>query len=164
MPKAQGNHAEGKLARFSTWLRDRLAVKGDPTLDEIAVEMASVHGVTVHRGSVGKWLHRLGLNHKKTLLASEQLRPDVTEARRVWIEQRQPNMANMLEMLVFIAETSLKTDLVKTTGWAPVGVRLVDHAPFGHWNTQAFIASLAQDGLIAPWVLDSAMNRASFDA
>ena len=67
---------------------------------------------------------------------------------------------------------SLKTNLVKTTGWAPRGARLVDHAPFGHWNTQTpdqvrgrlFIAGLAQDGLIAPWVLDGAMNRASFDA
>ena len=65
VPKAQGNHVEGKLAPFSTWLRERLAVKGDLTLDEIVVEMASVHGVTVHRGSVGKWLHRLGLSHKK---------------------------------------------------------------------------------------------------
>ena len=88
----------------------------------------------------------------------------MAEARRVWVEQRQPNMANMLEMLVFIDETSLKTNLVKTTGWAPVGARLIDHAPFGHWNTQTFIAGLAQDGLIAPWVLDGAMNRASFDA
>ena len=41
-------------------------------------------------------------------------------------------MANMLERLVFIDETSLKTNLVKTTGWAPVGKRLIDHAPFGH--------------------------------
>ena len=73
-------------------------------------------------------------------------------------------MANMLKMLVFIDETSLKANLVKTTGWAPVGARLIDHAPFGHWNTQTFIAGLAQDGLIAPWVLDGAMNRASFDA
>lgn len=72
-------------------------------------------------------------------------------------------MANVLEKLVFIDETSLKTNLVKTTGWAPVGVRLVDHTPFGHWHTQTFIAGLAADGLIAPWVLDGAMNRDSFD-
>jgi transposase len=69
----------------------------------------------------------------------------------------------MLERLVFIDETSLKTNLVKTTGWAPVGQRLIDHAPFGHWHTQTFIAGLAHDGLIAPWVLDGAMNRASFE-
>lgn len=34
-PKAQGNHAEGKLAPYSGWLRQRLATKGDLTLDEI---------------------------------------------------------------------------------------------------------------------------------
>ena len=45
-------------------------------------------------------------------------------------------MANMLERLVFIDETSLETNLVKTTGWAPKGQRLIDHAPFGHWHTQ----------------------------
>jgi transposase len=73
-------------------------------------------------------------------------------------------MANMPERLVFIDETSLKTNLVKTTGWAPVGKRLIDHAPFGHWHTQTFIAGLAHDGLIAPWVLDGAMNRDSFEA
>jgi len=126
-------------------------------------ELAAVHGVSVHRGSVGRWLHRLGLSHKKTLLASEILRPDIAERRRAWIETYQPDMANMLESLVFIDETSLKTNLIKTTGWAPVGKRLIDHAPFGHWHTQTFVAGLAQDGLIAPWVLDGAMNRDSFD-
>ena len=100
---------------------------------------------------------------KKTLLASEQLRPDVAERERVWIETRQPEFANMLERLVFIDETSLKTNLVKTTGWAPVGKRLVDHAPFGHWHTQTFIAGLGCDGIVAPWVLDGAMNRDSFE-
>ena len=81
VPKVQGNHAEGKLARYSAWLRDRLAQKGDLTLDEIVAEMASVHGVSVHRGSVGRWLHRLGLSHKKTLLASEILRPGIPPGR-----------------------------------------------------------------------------------
>jgi len=100
---------------------------------------------------------------EETLLASEILRPDIAERRRAWIETRQPDMANMLERLVFIDETSLKTNLVKTAGWAPVGKRLIDHAPFGHWHTQTFVAGLAQKGLIAPWVLDGAMNRDSFD-
>ena len=68
LPKPQGNHAKGKLAPFDGWLRERLAAQGDLTLDGIVVEMAAVHGVTVHRASVGRWLHRLGLSHKKTLL------------------------------------------------------------------------------------------------
>ena len=70
----------------------------------------------------------------------------------------------MLERLVFIDETSLKTNLVKTTGWAPRGQRLIDHAPFGHWHTQTFVAGLAHDGLVAPWVLDGPMNRDCFEA
>ena len=64
LPLAQGNHAEGKLSPYAGWLRDRLAQKSDLTLDEIVAELAAVHGVSVHRGSVGKWLHRLGLSHK----------------------------------------------------------------------------------------------------
>lgn len=63
----------------------------------------------------------------------------------------------------FIDETSLKTNMVKTTGWAPRGQRLIDHAPFGHWNTQTFIAALRHDRLDAPWVIDGAMNGEMFD-
>ncbi|WP_235777227.1 MULTISPECIES: winged helix-turn-helix domain-containing protein [Rhizobium] len=34
------------------------------TLDELCVELAE-RGVIVHRSSVGRMLHRLGLSHKK---------------------------------------------------------------------------------------------------
>ena len=85
---------------------------------------------------------------KKDLRANEQKRPDVAPARDVWINRRQPFMRNMLTRIGFIdVETeeaidpgdqlprrgSLKTNMVKTTGWSPCGARLVDHAPFGHW-------------------------------
>lgn len=72
-------------------------------------------------------------------------------------------MRNLLPRLGFIDETSLKTNMAKTTGWAPKGARLIDHAPFGHWNTQTFIAALRHDRLDAPWVIGGAMNRALFD-
>ena len=72
-------------------------------------------------------------------------------------------MRNMLTRLAFIDETALKTNMAKTTGWSPCGARLIDHAPFGHWNTQTFIAALRHDRLDAPWVLDGAMNRDFFD-
>lgn len=88
----------------------------------------------------------------------------MAEARRVWTGQRQPSMANKLERLVFLDETWLKTNMVKTTGWAPKGARLVDHAPFGHWNTQTFIAALRHDRLDAPWVLPGAINAELFAA
>jgi len=48
----------------------------------------------------------------------------VADLRRIWIGKRQPFMANHLERLVFIDETSVKTNMAKTTGWAPRGQRL----------------------------------------
>ena len=73
-------------------------------------------------------------------------------------------MRKALDRLAFIDETSLNTKLVKTTGWAPVGERLIGHAPFGHWHTQTFIAALRHDGLTAPWIFQGAINRTLFDA
>lgn len=72
-------------------------------------------------------------------------------------------MAHMLERIGFLDETWLKTNMAKTTGWAPRGQRLVDHAPFGHWCTQTFVATLRHDRLDAPWVIDGTMNRVTFD-
>ena len=60
-------------------------------------------------------------------------------------------------------ETSVKTNRVKTTGWAPRGQRPVDHTPFGHWRPQTFIGALRQDRRDAPWVIDGAMNGPMFD-
>ena len=73
-------------------------------------------------------------------------------------------MAHMFERIGFLDETWLKTNMTKTTGWAPRGQRLVDHAPFGHWHTQTFVAALRHDRLDAPWVIDGTMNRVTFDA
>ena len=72
-------------------------------------------------------------------------------------------MAHMLERIGFLDETWLKTNMTKTTGWAPRGQRFVDHAPFGHWRTQTFVAALRHNRLDAPWVIDGTMNRATFD-
>jgi transposase len=64
-PKRQGNPGCGKLTGLAGWVRARLAEKGDLTLDELRLELEQAHGVTVHRASVGAWLHRLRLSHKK---------------------------------------------------------------------------------------------------
>jgi len=163
-PKTQGNGGWSKLGVFDDWARTRLASQGDLTLDGLVRELRNQHGLRVARSSVGYWLHRLGLSHKKTLLPSEQKRPDVARVRAFWVVRRQPFMRNHLEKLAFIDETSLKTNMIKTSGWAPVGQRLIDHAPFGHWNTQTFIAALRYDRLDAPWVIKGAMNRDLFNA
>ena len=72
-------------------------------------------------------------------------------------------MATYVERLAFIDETSIKTNMAKTTGWAPCAQRLIDHVPFGHWRTQTFIGTLRHDRFDAPWVIDGAMNAQMFD-
>ena len=65
--------------------------------------------------------------------------------------------------LVFIDETSTNTKLTKRTGWAPTGERYLTHAPFGHWRTQTFVAGLRCHGLVAPRIVEGAMNGEIFE-
>lgn len=44
------------------------------------------------------------------------------------------------------------------------GQRLIGYAPFGHWNTSTFLAGLRHDRIVAPLVLDGAINGRSFRA
>ena len=66
--------------------------------------------------------------------------------------------------LVFIDETSVKTNMTPLRGRAPRGERLRADAPFGKWQTQTLIAGLRCHDLIAPWIIEGAMDGAAFDA
>lgn len=52
--------------------------------------------------------------------------------------------------------------MTRLRGRAPRGERLVDHVPHGHWKTTTFLAALRADGLIAPLVVDGAINGQLF--
>jgi hypothetical protein len=97
------------------------------------------------------------------LIATERGRARVRRERHVWTNLRQPRMRNQPHRLVFIDETSTTTKMTRLRGRAPCGDRLLADAPFGHWGSQTFIAGLRCDEVIAPWVIDGAMNRAIFD-
>lgn len=75
-----------------------------------------------------------------------------------------PTMRAHPERLVFIDETSIKTNLTRQRGRSLRGERLVMDAPFGAWGTQTFIAGLTADALIAPWVIKGAMDGPAFAA
>ncbi|WP_244561560.1 IS630 family transposase [Ensifer aridi] len=128
------------------------------TLDELCVELAE-RGVVVHRSTVGRLLHRLGLSHKKSLQASEQRRPEIARARDLWVRRRRPFFNKALARLIFVDETSTNTKLTKRCGWSPKGQRYRAHAPFGSWKTQTFIAGLRSHGMAAPFIVNAPMNR-----
>jgi transposase len=66
--------------------------------------------------------------------------------------------------LVFIDETWAKTNMTRLRGRAPVGERLVDRVPHGHWKTTTLIAALDHRGMRCSTVVDGAVNRDVFEA
>ena len=100
-----------------------------------------------------------GSPSKKTLHASEQDRPDVAAARAE-LKAEQPNL--YAPRLVFIDETAVTTKMVRHSGRAPRGKRLVAGVPHGHWKTLTLVAALRIDAVTAPTVIDGAMDGPSF--
>lgn len=60
-----GRLGRGKLEPYKGWLRERIGKQGDITLDQLAAELKESFGVEVHRWSICRVLHQLGLSHKK---------------------------------------------------------------------------------------------------
>jgi transposase len=105
---------------------------------------------------------RIGaVSKKKTLIASEQDRPDVAEKRIQWRasqDQIDP------DKVVFIDETWAKTNMTRRYGRAPVGTRLVEKNPFGRWETTTFLGALRAEGFVAPLTIDGGINGQLFRA
>lgn len=68
------------------------------------------------------------------------------------------------ERLVFIDETWASTNMTRRMARGPRGARVVAAVPHGHWKTSTFVAGLRADGIVAPLVLDGAINGTSFSA
>jgi hypothetical protein len=52
--------------------------------------------------------------------------------------------------------------MVRLNDWNPRGERLVSNAPMSHWETVTFIAGLRQTGIVAPMLIEGAMNGEAF--
>jgi transposase len=74
--------------------------------------------------------------------------------------------------LVFLDETPdqvrgrlwTTTAMTRLRGRSRRGERLIGAVPYGHWKTSTFLAGLRQDRIVAPLVLDGAINGPSFRA
>ena len=161
-PKPEGGWRYSKLDPHRAFLERRVAEKTDITMTELAGELAGM-GLRIDQASLSRWYRRNDYRYKKSLLASEQDRPDVAAARREWVTKRQPRMRLEAHRLVFVDETGTTTKMVRTRGRCAKSQRLKGQAPFGHWKTQTFIAGLRRGALTAPFVVDQPMNRRIFD-
>jgi transposase len=163
-PARQGRPlGDGKLAPHMGALMRWGDAEPDVTMPELSAKIVAATGVQVHPASLSRALLKAGYSLKKTLLASECGRDDVSHARQSWRVYRQPSLRKEPHRLVFIDETATTTKMTRLRGRARRDQRLKARAPFGHWKTQTFIAALRCDGLTAPWVIDCPMNRTTFE-
>jgi transposase len=64
--------------------------------------------------------------------------------------------------LIFIDESSTKTNLTRIRGRAPRGQRVKAHAPYGRWQTTTMLCGLRLRGAIAPMLLAGAIDGVAF--
>ncbi len=63
---------------------------------------------------------------------------------------------------MFLDETWATTNMARRYGRAPRGQRVVDAVPHGHWRTTTVVAALRAEGIVAPLVLDGAIDGPAF--
>jgi transposase len=152
----------GSTSRLEKHTARILAVtdeRPDATLKEILAALGKQR-IRTSRSALSRFLGRHNITRKKkSLRAAEQQREDVARARRKWLREQ-----SLLDPahLVFIDETNVNTSMVRLYGRSPCGVRLVDHVPFGNWETLTFVSALRHDKMVAPMVVEGPMNGEPF--
>ena len=99
---------------------------------------------------------------KKSLIASEQRRPDVVERRRNFtIACRFVDSG----AFVFLDESGAQSNMTRLYGRAPIGERCNDHTPHGHWKTTTLLSAMRLAGVIEPAtvIYDGPINRVTFE-
>src|ERR1700726_4800778 len=156
-PKPRGGSVS-PLEEFAVEILDLIAQRPDLTLVETVAELRK-RRIKTSRSSLWRFLDRHNITLKKVLQAAERQRADVARARRRWIREQ-----GMLDpaRLVFIDETAVSTNMVRLRGRAPRGVRLIGRVPLGEWKTITFVAALRHNKMVAPMVIEGAVNGEIF--
>ena len=161
-PVGHGGHRASKLMPHRDFLEAARAEKSDITLQALCDRLSCrARGQSRHLDDEPLLSPDRRHGQKKTLVAREQDRPDISRHRKRWrtyqglIDPRR---------LVFIDETWTKTNMTRLRGWAPRGQRLVDKVPQGKWKTATFLAALRNDRIDAPCLFDGPINGERFHA
>lgn len=96
---------------------------------------------------------------KKSLHAQEQDTPENQQRRAAWREAlRGIDPAR----LVFLDESGVTTEMTRRYGRAPLGERVREATPAGHWNTLTLLGALTSQGLLASMTVESPTDAEVF--
>lgn len=87
----------------------------------------------------------------------------MAQARADWAAG-QSELGQRHGRLIFLDETWATTSMAPLRGRSPKGQRCLGYAPAGHRHTTTLVCALSTDGLLAPLVLDGAINGPAFVA
>lgn len=82
-------------------------------------------------------------------------------AREAWFEGQ---LDLEPDRLIFLDECGTNTKMARLYGRSRRGERCRAAIPHGHWKSTTLVAALGTDGIIAPMVMDGAMNGEMFEA
>ena len=82
-------------------------------------------------------------------------------AREAWFDKQ---LELEPERLIFLDECGANTKMARLYGRSRRGERCRAGVPHGHWKTTTLVAGLCTDGIIAPMVMDGAMDGEMFCA
>jgi transposase len=143
--------------RHEAELRAAVAANPSLTLEALRTQL----GVSCNLSTLWHALRALKISFKKkTLVAAEQVRPEVAARRHDFHVLQSVGLDP--DRFVFLDETWVKTNMTRTRGWGPTDRRLIEYVPHGHWMTTTFLCALRSTGLVAPLVIDGAINGELF--
>ena len=135
------------MEEHSDWILALIAKQPDLTLEEILAAMAKQR-IPGSRGALQRFCTRQSRNEPMPLAPA-----DVGYESKALLDPAR---------LVVIDETATSTNMVRLRGRCPRGEWLIASVPHGHWKTITFVAGLRHDGIVAPFVIDGAMNGPIF--
>ncbi len=98
---------------------------------------------------------------KKTPVAYEQDREDVTVKRQAFLEQ-QPGLD--AQRLIFVDESGFRLGSPPRHGWAPRGEDSQGRGVYGKWETVTMIGALALDGFRGFMTINAGTSNDVFQA
>lgn len=153
-PRAQGGVRRSRRSGLAA-----AAVKMKPDLTPLVVveRFLAETGAKADVGMLSWFLTGGGISFRKSVHATEQLRPDEPARREGW-HVMQAVVA--VGCLIFLDETGVTTNMLPCYGCEPRSRRVCGFAPAGHGKIATFLAGLVSGGIVAPVIVDAPMSRA----
>jgi transposase len=150
------------LAKYAEAISAMVDKRPDATLKELVATIRDNLGVATSKSAVDRFLKKIGLKFKKSLIADEQTRDDVA-LKRGWFRRVAQRYMDHVSF-VFIDETGMNLGMTRARGRALVGERLVCSAPGRCRRSLTLVAALGVEGIVASMIFNGAVDGACFVA